>query len=211
MRVLSVNVGRPQLIMAQGVAVSSGIVKRPVNVPVMVRLTNLDGDRQSDLSVHGGPNKAVYGYPSEYYPLWRHELANPELSYGGFGENLTTEGLLDHKVVIGDRYQVGEAVLLVTQPRMPCFKLTARLGQEAGRIMIETKRHGFYFSVEQEGLVSAGDEIRLLERPKASLTVVELASVYLGHAIDPELLRRAMAMETLSEKWKNKLAQRAGL
>ncbi len=211
MKVLSVNVGRPQLILLQGIAVSSGIIKRPVEGPVMVRSTNLDGDRQSDLSVHGGPNKAVYAYPSEYYPLWRSELKNPELSFGGFGENLTTEGLLDHEVLIGDRLQVGEAVLVVTQPRMPCLKLAARLHRDdIIQRMIERGRHGFYFSVEQEGVVAAGDEIRLLDRPASSLTVAELASVYLGRVSDPELVHRAMESETLPEKWKQKLAQRAG-
>jgi len=211
MKVLSVNVGRPQLILAQGGPISSGIIKHPVEGPVMVRRTNLDGDRQSDLSVHGGVTKAVYGYPSEYYPLWRHELANPELSFGGFGENLTTQGLFDEEVMIGDRFQVGEAVLVVTQPRMPCFKLAARITPDIGHRMIETRRHGFYFSVAQEGSVGAGDEIWLLERPESSLTVAELASIYLGHSIEPELIRRAMALESLSEKWKHKLAQRAAL
>lgn len=212
MKVLSVNVGRPQLILVQGVALSSGIIKRPMQGPVMVRTTNLEGDRQSDLSVHGGPLKAVYAYPSEYYPLWRSELENPELTFGDFGENLSTEGLFDHEVFIGDRLQFGEAVLVVTQPRMPCLKLASRLNRpDVGQRMVESGRHGFYFSVAQEGMVAAGDEIRLLERPASSLTVAELSAVYLGSNADPELLRRATSLVNLSEKWKQKLAQRAGV
>jgi MOSC domain-containing protein YiiM len=212
MQLLSVSVGRPQIILAQGNPVSSGIIKHPVEGPVMVRATNLDGDRQSDLSVHGGIDKAVYAYPSEYYPLWRAELDRPDLSYGNFGENLTTAGLLDREVLIGDRLQIGDAILVVTQPRLPCFKLAARLNRsDIGNRMVETARHGFYFSVAREGLVAAGDEIRLLERPTSSITVAELAALYLGLSTDPDLLTRAITSEFVPARWKQKFAHRAGV
>lgn len=212
MKILSVNVGKPQPLMINGrPVIESGIVKRPVEGAVMVRRTNLDGDQQADLSVHGGIGKAVYAYPSEYYPLWREEL-KMDLSFGNFGENLTTEGILDSDVCAEDRWQMGSAVLLVTQPRMPCFKLAARFDREdVLERMISTGRHGFYFAVVQEGEVCAGDEIRLLERKEKPVSIPEMVSIYLGRNLEPELVQRAMKLELLSPKWKAKLAQRAGI
>jgi MOSC domain-containing protein YiiM len=125
MRVLSVNVGMPK----QLPTVLTSIFKSPVEGRVAVRRHNIDGDRQSDLTVHGGPNKAVYCYPAEHYDYWKEQLPDMDLPYGAFGENLTTEGLTEDAVSIGDRFQVGSAVLRVTQPRMPCFKLGIRFGR----------------------------------------------------------------------------------
>ena len=209
MKVLSVNVSVPQPLVAGNLVVQSAIDKRPVKGPVMVRRLNLDGDQQSDLRVHGGVNKAVYAYPAEHYEFWRHDLGK-ELPFGTFGENLTTEGLVDSEVFIGDRYQIGSAILTVTQPRTPCYKLAATLDyQPIIERMYSERRHGWYMSVEKEGTVAAGDEIRLLERIPNSITVLELISVWMGHDLSPELVERTMALD-LSPKWKDKIAQRVG-
>ena len=211
MKIVSVNVGQPQALMVKDGVVLSSIVKRSVEGPVMVRRTNLEGDAQADLAVHGGERKAVYAYSSEYYPLWKQELGDIELPFGSFGENLTTEGMFDQDVYLGDHYQVGSAVLTVTQPRTPCFKLNARfVRDDMGQRMIATRRYGFYLSVAQEGLVQAGDEIRLLERERLPVSVAQMMDLYLGRSDDPALIERAMSLETLGPKWRNKLIQRAG-
>jgi MOSC domain-containing protein YiiM len=132
MRVLSVNVGLPREVTWRGKPVRTGIYKEPVTGRVPLRRLNLDGDRQADLRVHGGPDKAVYAYPSEYYELWSRERPELEFGPGTFGENLTTEGLLDEHVSIGDRFRFGTAELVVTQPRLPCFKLGIKMGRDAG-------------------------------------------------------------------------------
>ena len=208
MRVLSVNVGVPQLLLAGNLAVQSAITKRPVDGPVMVRATNLDGDQQGDLRVHGGEKKAVYASPSEHYEFWRRDLGK-ELPFGTFGENLTTEGIVDKNVHIGDRYQIGSTILTVTQPRTPCYKLAARLNyQPILERMYSERRHGWYMSVELEGTVAAGDEIRLIERMPNSITVLELISVWMGHDLSPDLVARTLALD-LSPKWKDKIVQRA--
>src|SRR5881409_4010396 len=126
MKLISLNIGLPRLVMRNDEPVSTGIFKEPIAGRLMMRTLNLDGDQQADLSVHGGPDKAVYVYPSEHYPLWRQELPDAELGWGSFGENLTTEGLLESTVRIGDRLRIGTTELVVTQPRMPCYKLGVR-------------------------------------------------------------------------------------
>src|SRR5882672_12491553 len=123
MRLLSLNVGLPRLLSWKGATFKTGIFKNPVAGRIMLRETNLDGDRQADLSVHGGPDKAVYAYPSEHYAYWRSELGRPELAWGMFGENFTTDGILESEANIGDRFRIGSALVMVTQPRMPCYKL----------------------------------------------------------------------------------------
>jgi MOSC domain-containing protein YiiM len=129
MKLLSVNVGMPQEIGWRGEIVRTSIYKAPVAGRVCVRMLNVDGDQQSDLSVHGGRDKAVYAYPSEHYAFWRTKLPGMELSWGVFGENFSTEGLLEGDVNIGDRFRAGSAEFIVTQPRMPCFKLGIRFGR----------------------------------------------------------------------------------
>ena len=126
MKTLSISVGLPREVTWKGRTVSTSIFKEPVSEPVLLRRHNLEGDGQADLSVHGGPTKAVYAYPSEHYPFWRSEFPEMELEWGMFGENLTTEGLAEESVHIGDVFQLGTAQLVVTEPRMPCFKLTIR-------------------------------------------------------------------------------------
>lgn len=172
MKLVSVQVGRPREIESGGETVVTSIFKDPVSGPVRVGRLNLDGDEQSDLTVHGGVNKAVYAYPSEHYAFWRHELPDAELPWGAFGENLTTEGLLESEIHIGDRFRIGTAEFVVTQPRMPCYKLALKFGRpDIIRRFMKSERSGFYFSVAQEGQLSAGDAIVLVSTAADAPTV----------------------------------------
>jgi MOSC domain-containing protein YiiM len=203
MKVISVNVGLPSEVAVNGGTVSTGIFKHAVSGTVRVERLNLVGDRQADLSVHGGPYKAVYGYPVEHYGYWRRELAEDELPWGMFGENLTTEGLHESGVYIGDRYRVGTAELVVTQPRSPCYKLGIRFGRpEMVKRFLHSGRSGFYFAVAQEGEVKAGDSIELLSRDANSLSVFDINKLYASEKHDREMLKRAVQIKGLSENWR---------
>jgi MOSC domain-containing protein YiiM len=208
--ILSVNAGIAQPLIANKKVVQSAIFKRSIEGPVQVLPSGLAGDERVDHAVKGATERAVYAYPSEHYPFWRNEYPAMKLPFGVFGENLTTQGIHDRDVFIGDRYQVGSAILTVTQPRMPCYKLAARF-QRADIIerMIAVGRHGFFFAVTKPGIVSAGDAMQLLHREPASISVVDTAALYSGRLRDPQLLERALAIEALPKKWKTKFAQRA--
>jgi MOSC domain-containing protein YiiM len=202
-RVLSVNVGLPREVSWRGKTVATGIYKEPVAGPVQIRTLNLDGDRQADLRAHGGSDKAVYAYPSEFYELWRRERPDLEFRFGQFGENLTTEGLLDGDVSVGDRFRVGTAELVVTQPRLPCFKLGIRMGRdEFVTEFLERRLYGFYLSVAREGDVQAGDPIVQLRRDPRGFGVAEVARLYAHDRGDVAGLRRAAELETLPESWR---------
>jgi len=208
-KIISVNVGLPRLVLRNGEPVSTGIFKEPVNGRVTLRTLNLDGDRQSDLSVHGGPFKAVYLYPSEHYDFWKQELPDMDLPWGIFGENLTTTGLLETEVHIGDRFRTGTAELMVTQPRMPCYKLAIRFGRaDIIKRFLVSERTGFYFSVLKEGEVGAGDEIELLERNTSGVRVVDVTRLYSSDKENVDLLRRAMATEALPDSWREYFRKR---
>jgi MOSC domain-containing protein YiiM len=158
MKLISVNVGLPRIVMSHGDPVSTGIFKEPVADRVMLRTLNLEGDRQADLSVHGGSSKAVYVYPSEHYDYWKHEFPEMKLPWGMFGENFTTAGLFESELNIGDKFRVGSAMVMVTEPRMPCYKLGIRFGRaEIVKRFLASERTGFYFAVLQEGKVGVGD------------------------------------------------------
>jgi MOSC domain-containing protein YiiM len=161
MKVVSLNLGLPQTVQWKGKAVSTGIFKASVSGRIALRPLNFDGDRQADLSVHGGPDKAVYVYPAEHYAYWRRELPDMALPWGMFGENLTTEGLQEEDALqVGDRFRIGSAEVVVTQPRLPCFKLGLRFGRDdIVRRFLASGRTGFYFRVVGEGDVAAGDPI----------------------------------------------------
>jgi MOSC domain-containing protein YiiM len=170
MRVLSVNVGLPREVTWRGGPITTGTYKQPVSGPVRIRTLNLDGDRQADLRVHGGPDKAVYAYPFEFYELWSRERPDLDLDPGTFGENLTTEGLRDGDVAVGDRFRVGTAELVVTQPRLPCFKLGITMGRDGFVTeFLERGLYGFYLAVLREGEVEAGDPIFALRREPAPI------------------------------------------
>jgi len=175
----------------------------------MLRALNLDGDRQADLSVHGGPTKAVYAYPSEHYNYWREELPGTELPWGMFGENFTTEGLTESTVNIGDRFRVGSAEVTVTEPRMPCYKLGIKFGRtDIIRRFLVSGRTGFYFSVQKEGEVGAGDQIELIMRDENEVTVADITRLYAREGHDLEMLHRAIALEALPESWRDHFRKR---
>ena len=211
MRLVSVNVGRPRLAVWRGRTVSTGIFKEPAAGRVMLRRLNLDGDRQADLTVHGGHDKAVYAYPSEHYARWRAALSDPRLAYGGFGENFTTEGLAEASVSIGDRFRVGTAEVVVTEPRMPCYKLGVRFGRsDIIKRFLASGRTGFYFSVAREGEVGAGDRVELIERATHGITIADITRLYARDRDDLETMRRAVEIEVLPEGWRDYFRQRLG-
>lgn len=205
MKILSVNVGLPRLLAWRGATFKTGIFKSPVPGRVMLRSTNLDGDRQADLSVHGGPNKAAYAYPSEHYQYWAKQFPGRELSWGAFGENFTTEGLLESSVSIGNRYRIGSAVVMVRTPRVPCFKLAAKFqSDEIIEQFLRSGRSGFYFSVVEEGEVSAGDEFQFLGGEPLTLSVADTYLLYWSPRPDVELLKRAAQVNVLPEGWRER-------
>ena len=171
-KVISVNVGLPRDVEWKGRIVTTGFFKEPVSGRIAVRRLNLEGDGQADLSVHGGFGKAVYVYPAEHYDYWRRELPGTPLPWGAFGENLSTEGLLEEDVHIDDQFRIGSAEFKVTQPRQPCYKLSVRFGRDdiVKRFLI-SQRPGFYVAVLQEGAVGAGDTIELVSRDSNQPTV----------------------------------------
>src|SRR5437773_9008064 len=179
MKILSVNVGLPREVTWQGKVVTTGIFKEPVKTPVTVRTLNLDGDQQADLTVHGGVDKAVYAYPSEHYGYWRAELPGVDLPWGMFGENFTTEGLFEETVYIGDRFRIGETEVIVTEPRMPCYKLGIKFGRsDIIKRFLASRRTGFYFAVLKEGKVKAGDEIELIGRDANNISIADITRLY---------------------------------
>ena len=205
MKIVSVNVGLPRLLSWQGQTFKTGIFKQPVPGRVMLRKTNLDGDRQADLSVHGGPNKAVYAYPSEHYPYWRKKLPGHDYTWGALGENFTTEGMLETEVSIGNRYRVGSAVVMVKTSRMPCFKLAAKFHpDEIIEAFLASGYCGFYFSVLEEGEVGEGDEFEFLGGETPTITVLEAFRLYLPASGDIELLKRATQVQALPESWRER-------
>ena len=203
MKILSLNVGLPREVTWQGKLVTTGIFKEPVNGPVMLRTLNLDGDQQADLTVHGGVDKAVYVYPSEHYGYWRAGLPGVDLSWGMFGENFTTEGLLEETVYIGDRFRIGETEVIVTEPRMPCYKLGIKFGRaDIMKRFLTSRRSGFYFAVAREGMVSAGDAIEFIGRDQQEISVADIIRLYAFERGDVKGLRRAIEVDPLPESWK---------
>jgi len=203
MRLLSIQVGRPQLVMRNDEPVSTAIFKQPVSGRVMLRTLNLDGDRQADLTVHGGPDKAVYAYPAEHYEFWRAEFPEMDLQFGMFGENFTVQGFSENTLNIGDEFRIGSAIVRVTQPRMPCYKLGIRFGRsDILKRFLASERTGFYLAVVQEGEVGAGDEFETLKRNEPSITINEVTRLYSSDRGNVELLRRAVAVAALPDSWR---------
>lgn len=203
-KLISVNIGLPRVIMNNGEPVSTGIFKEPIAGRVMLRTLNLDGDRQADLSVHGGSSKAVYAYPSEHYEYWKREFPEMKLPWGMFGENFTTAGLFESELNIGDKFQVASTVVMVTEPRLPCYKLGIKFGRaDIIKRFLASERTGFYFSVLREGEVGAGDRIELIERTQGGVNVNQIVQLYTREKHNIGLLRRAIATEALPESWKS--------
>ncbi len=174
----------------------------------MLRTLNLDGDRQADLNVHGGPTKAAYAYPVEHYDFWRREFPEMELPWGMFGENFTLEGLNESDVNIGDSFRLGDAEVVVSEPRLPCFKLGIKFGRaDILRRFLASGRTGFYFSVKREGVVEAGDAIQLIGRDPNNVTVADITRLYSNDKSNAELTQRAIALEALPESWRERFRQ----
>jgi MOSC domain-containing protein YiiM len=208
MKLVSVNVGLPRQVVWNGETVTTGIFKTPIQGHVLMRTLNLEGDQQADLTVHGGAAKAVYVYPAEHYEFWRTELPDRDLPWGSFGENFSTTGLLEEAVHIGDRLRIGSTEFVVTQPRLPCYKLGIKFGMaEIVKRFLSSRRSGFYLAVTKEGDVGAGDSIEFVGRDAHLVTVVDITRLYLRADKDLEKLRRAVQIEALPQDWRHYFAE----
>jgi MOSC domain-containing protein YiiM len=209
MKIISVNTGLPREIFHEGRMISTGIFKTAIVGRVRVDALNIEGDRQADLTVHGGASKAIYAYPSEHYEFWRRELPQVNFTWGSFGENLTTEGLLENTLHIGDRLCVGSVELVVTEPRLPCYKLNAKFQREDMVKQFLRSRHtGFYFSVAREGDIGSGDAIQILSRDENHVSVADITRLYAFDKKDVAGMRRAAQLETLSDSWRSYFDER---
>jgi len=208
-RLRAVNAGRARVVAWQGKRVETSIYKSTMPGPVAVRTLGLDGDEQSDRVAHGGVQKAVYGYPSEHYDWWRAALNRDELPWGAFGENLSTAGLLETDLRIGDRLRIGTVELIVTQPRTPCYKLGIRLGDDDLPARFRASgRCGFYFSVAQEGIIAAGDAIEIVARDPLEVTVADVMAVFVDPLADSERERRVVEHPRLATRLRDRLWER---
>ncbi len=206
-KVISLNVGLPRTVNFHRQAVTTGIFKEPVKGRIKLRKLNLDGDKQADLTVHGGLDKALYAYPAEHYDYWKERLPKMKLPWGMFGENLTTEGLLEDQVNIGDVFRIGSSEVVVTQPRMPCYKLGVKFGRmDIVRQFMDSKLTGIYFRVLKEGEIGAGDAIEPIGRDENSVTVKDIVRLATGKA-DIAILRRAVQIEALAEGWRQEFLE----
>jgi len=212
MRIVSVNTGLPREVTWHGRSVTTGIFKQPVTGRVALRKLNLDGDRQADLTVHGGEYKAVYCYPVAHYDYWKRELPSQQLPMGMFGENFTIDGLLEHSVHIGDQFSVGSAEVVVTQPRLPCYKLGVRFqSDDMVKRFLVSGRTGFYLAVTREGEVGAGDEIKVIAREPSAIPVSKITQLYIAKRYaDDEVasVHRALEVAALPESWKEYFRER---
>jgi len=209
MRLASVNVGRPRELLWQGRAVSTAIFKQAVAGPVAVQRFNLAGDRQADLTVHGGADKAVYAYATGHYPRWAEELGIADLPPGAFGENLTLDDFSEAGIRVGDRFRAGSAVFEVSQPRLPCYKLNLRHGRDdMVERMLANGMTGFYLRVLAEGTLQQGDGVERLASDDDAISIADAARLYVGASSDPALLRRAVASPALAEGWRERFRHR---
>jgi MOSC domain-containing protein YiiM len=212
MRVLSICVGMPREVTWHGRIVTTGIFKQPIDGRVIARTLNIDGDGQADLEVHGGEHKAVYCYPIEHYAYWTRELPDTALPMGSFGENLTTEGLTEDTVHLGDRFSIGSAVVTVTQPRLPCYKLGVKFGSDfMVKRFLDSRRTGFYVAVSREGEIGAGDAIVSVARdpnqvPVSDVTRLHLLKRYTREHIDA--VERLLEVDALPDSWKDYFRER---
>jgi len=209
MKLISVNVGLPRLIEYNGETISTGIFKEPVSGTVKVKKLNLEGDGQADLISHGGWSKAVYAYPQEHYKFWKAELPETDLPFGIFGENLTTQGLLETEVFIGDKFKIGTAEFIATEPRLPCFKLGIRFGRtDIIRRFQQSGRTGIYLSVVKSGRLQSGDDIKLISRDENKVSVSDLMRLRFVDKDDVETMKSALRIQTLPEHWRKQFLQR---
>lgn len=204
MKLISLNVGLPRQVTFKGEMVTTGIFKEPIHHRTKLRKLNLDGDKQADLTVHGGVDKAVYSYPVEHYRFWQKELPDMYLSCGMFGENFTTEGLFEDNVNIGDQFRIGTAIVIATQPRMPCYKLGVKFGRmDIIKRFLASGLTGIYFKVLQEGEVGAGDVIELIRRDDNNVTVKDVVRIYTVDKDDVQTMERAIKVKDLPVGWRS--------
>jgi MOSC domain-containing protein YiiM len=212
MRLISLNTGLPREVLWHGRSVTTGIYKQAVTGRIAMRKLNLEGDAQADLSVHGGVDKAVYCYAAAHYDYWRKELPGRELPMGIFGENLTIDDFTEDSVHLGDRFSVGTAEVVVTQPRLPCYKLGVRFGSEdMVKRFLASGRTGFYVAVQREGDVGAGDEVKVIAHDPNAVPVSEITRLYVAKRwtdADVAALRRALQVPALPESWKEYFRER---
>jgi MOSC domain-containing protein YiiM len=211
-KLVSVNCGLPRQVLWHGRSVTTSIYKEPVKGRVALRTLNLDGDRQADLSVHGGPSKAVYCYPAAHYEYWKKELPGRELPPGSFGENFTVAGLVEDSVHIGDRFAVGSAEVVVTEPRLPCYKLGMKFeSDEMVKRFLASRRSGFYVAVVREGEVGAGDTIVMTGREPIPVPIPWITRLYVAkkyNADDIADVERILRTGALPESWKEYFRER---
>ncbi|TLX66477.1 MAG: MOSC domain-containing protein [Thaumarchaeota archaeon] len=211
MKLISLNIGLPRQVNFKGEVVNTGIFKEPIQRRVKLRKLNLDGDKQADLIVHGGIDKAVYSYAKEHYEFWRQDLQDMSLPWGMFGENFTTEGLFEESVNIGDTLQIGTARVISTQPRMPCYKLGVKFGRmDIIKRFLASGLTGIYFKVLQEGEVGAGDEIKLINRDQNNVTVRDIVRLYTVDREDVRTMERAIKVKDLPNGWRFHFIEQLG-
>src|ERR1700730_17507180 len=207
-KLVSIQVGLPRTVNLEGGEVTTAIFKSPVNKPITLHWLNLDGDQQADLSVHGGRDKTVYAYPLEHYLFWKKELPGADLSWGAFGENFTTAGLLENEVCLGDRFTIGTAEVVVTQPRIPCFKLNLKFDRDdMAKRFLASRRSGFYLRVLREGEVGPGDPIVLVHQDENRISISDAMRLYLHEPNLNDLRRRALQVKYLSSSWRERFSQ----
>lgn len=203
-KILSVNVSLPKEIDFEGQKIMTGIFKEPINQRIMLRSLNLDGDRQADLSVHGGVDKAVYAYSIEHYEYWHKIFPDIVLPPGMFGENLTVEGLMEYEINIGDIFKIGTSKVIATQPRMPCYKLGIKFGRmDIIKMFLDSRRSGIYFRVIEEGEVGVGDTIDLIRKDLNQITISDIVRLYVIDKNDIEAMQRAVKINALPTGWKH--------
>jgi MOSC domain-containing protein YiiM len=203
-KILSVNISTPKVVEFEGQKVTTGIFKEPVEGRIKLRRLNLDGDKQADLKVHGGPDKAVYAYPLEHYEYWRNIYPHTKMPYGMFGENFTVEGLMERDVCVGDCFKIGSSKVIATQPRMPCYKLGVKFGNmDILRKFLESGRSGIYFKVLEEGEVGVGDYVIKLKNDSNRVTISDIVRMYTIRKEDIDMMRSAVKVKALPEGWRN--------
>jgi MOSC domain-containing protein YiiM len=212
MKIVSLNIGLPRDVTWHSRVITTGIFKSPVTGRLALRTLDLDGDAQADLTVHGGEYKAVYCYPVEHYDYWKKELPGRELPMGMFGENFTTDGMSEGSIYLGERFSVGSAEVVVTQPRLPCYKLGVRFqSDDMVRRFLASGRTGFYLAVTREGEVGAGDEIKVVSRDGNAVPVSEITRLYIAKRFDDndvKSLRHALRVAALPDSWKEYFRER---
>ena len=203
MKVLSVHVGSLQKMIRNGKKIQTGIFKKSTEGPINVKRLGLEGDQQANKKLHGGIDKAICVYPSEYYDLWKEELGKPDLSFGDFGENLTTVGLLEDDIYVGDRLRIGSVEVVVTQPREPCITLNVRLGRkDVSALIRKSGRSGFYFSVEKEGIIKNGDSIESISKEENRVSVSDFNQIINGETGIADIIERASKIDILPPRLK---------